>query len=604
MTALRSLVAVAGLLLIYATLAWLSISSKSPIYDEPLHVSASLAARQLADYRVDPEDPALFKHWMALTQPTVSLPTDVPEWQGMPISPWMEWMWSVRAVFAQPPEVTETIIARARAMMLLAAVLVGALTAYWSWKLAGPVAAVIATALFALDPLWLAHGPLAKNDGIATLAFLATAVALWQVGRRATFGWAIALAGATGVALTVKFSGILLAGIIPMVLGIRALLPTPWLMGRTSNPKRLESFGRKFALAAGLSVLAGLTGYLFIWASYGFRHSVTPDPTIVSVTNLESRKLPLLVWIDRYHLVPRAYMQGFAYTVRSTLERNAFLLGEKSAVGWWYYFPVAMAVKTPLATIAAVLLALSLAGVRGGAVFAAKLSNRERLAARLWTLACLGVPTGVYVVTALKSNLNIGVRHMLPIYPFLFIVAAVVLRRYGRVATVLLLVLAVESLTAFPHYIPFFNVAAGGSRGGLRILSDSNLDWGQDLKLLSVWQSQHPGTPLYLSYFGTAEPSAYGIDYLPLSTYLVNQPTTKSTTLPATVQTLPTLPTTLPTGKGIVAVSATHLQGMYVQPEALWFYDTLRAREPLDVLGGSIYLYAWDWDQHAANRAK
>src|SRR5271154_2685323 len=121
----------------------------------------------------------------------------------------------------------------------------------------------------------------------------------------------------------------------------------------------------------------------------------------------------------------------------------------------------------------------------------------------------------------MASDLNIGIRHVLPLYPFIFVAmgwaATMAWERWRRGTGVVLLIvmsaLAVESLGAFPNFIPFFNAAAGGSTGGFHLLGDSNLDWGQDLPLLSDWQHAHPRTPLYLSYFGLADPSYYGIRY-------------------------------------------------------------------------------------------
>lgn len=73
-----------------------------------------------------------------------------------------------------------------------------------------------------------------------------------------------------------------------------------------------------------------------------------------------------------------------------------------------------------------------------------------------------------------------------------------------------------ETLAGYPDYLAFFNLPSGGSRGGLSLLGDSNLDWGQDLPALADWQRQHPEPTLYLSYSGTADPAAYGIRYINL----------------------------------------------------------------------------------------
>jgi hypothetical protein len=135
--------------------------------------------------------------------------------------------------------------------------------------------------------------------------------------------------------------------------------------------------------------------------------------------------------------------------------------------------------------------------------------------------------------------------------------------------------LAAESLAAAPDYLAFFNAAAGGSRGGVRHLGDSNLDWGQDLPLLAAWQARHPDVPLYLAYFGVVDPAFYGIRYRNLpGGYPFGD--------------VPSLPGE---GPAVVAISATKLQCIYLGEDLLPFYRRFGRNEPTAVLGGTIYLY-------------
>jgi hypothetical protein len=189
----------------------------------------------------------------------------------------------------------------------------------------------------------------------------------------------------------------------------------------------------------------------------------------------------------------------------------------------------------------------------------------------------------LYGASAMSSNLNLGLRHMLPVYPFLFIAIGIAFARIMRfrdtaamfVGAVLAAALAAESFAAFPNYIPFFNAGARAYRHELELLSDSNLDWGQDLKLLADWQ-QRPSNRhvrLYLVYFGTAYPEYYGIESTNLLYSMAPGPTAAAPLPPC-----------------VLAVSARHLQGIYVDSR-LNPYVRLQQYAPLDVLGGSIYLY-------------
>jgi hypothetical protein len=183
---------------------------------------------------------------------------------------------------------------------------------------------------------------------------------------------------------------------------------------------------------------------------------------------------------------------------------------------------------------------------------------------------------------AMAGNLNIGLRHVFPVLPFVDVAVGVGLaqvwnnRRLRLVVILLGVGLATETLAAYPDLISFFNVFSGGERGGIRLLGDSNLDWGQDLPLLAEWQRGHPDVPLYLDYFGTCNPAAYGIRYINVPGGYVYGPAPGRAELP-----------------GVAAVSATKLQGLFgIDPR----YDFARrfvGRKPVEVLGGTIYLYSY-----------
>ena len=349
-----------------------------------------------------------------------------------------------------------------------------------------------------------------------------------------------------------------------------------------------------------------------MWSAYGFRFGEAVDPSLgfdrgVLLRETKTKELQLahrdpsrtipqpeidawpdslplraVTFLERHRLMPRAWLYGLWYTYASTLTRGGYLHGAYSDTGWWYFFPLAMLYKTPTATLLALIAAL----VTWIAL------PRRRPTVDAWAATCFLVPLLVYSLSAIGSHLNVGLRHVLPMYPLLFLVIGLAAARLvtwrstigGVLAGVLVLGLAAESLAAWPDYIAFFNVIAGGSRGGIALLADSNLDWGQDLPLLAAWRRAHPDRPLFLSYFGMADPSAYGI---------------------ARVDTPDGYPFPLGHARAwpgkepaYVAISATNLEGVYASDEIRRLYAEVFGRKrPLARLGGSIYVYDWRGDE-------
>jgi 4-amino-4-deoxy-L-arabinose transferase-like glycosyltransferase len=632
-----TLAACALALVFFAALALMSAWSKSPTYDEPLHALGAWLHLHHHDFRVNPEDPPLWKYWPALattpqsikvdltppptTAPASTLPTTSPvqldpKDKSTPAKRYAlvaddiyhEWPFTVDVLYpcgrSQPADSSncpdsDALIQRMRAMMLVFGVALGAVIAWWGWKLGGAVAALTAVTLYCLDPNFLAHAPLVKNDVPLSLVTVSLIVATWRAGRRLTIANLLAVALLCAAAVTVKFSGLLLGPIVVALFLLRALDRSPW----ETFWRRLELRTDKLVMSVLVLILAAGISYGGIWATYLFRFSPSPDPAIqlnlkqmmlyAAMTELRVKhgRMPndeeieqwqpsvttrVIMVMDGMHFLPQAWLNGLLYTYQSALERQTFLMGEYSTKGWWYYFPAAILFKTPLATLLAAALAMG--------VLVVYLRRQGRRSLLSWTAACLAIPPAFFLASAMRSNLNLGLRHILPVLPFIYVsigIAATYTWQHRRkparvVLGVLALGLAVETLASFPNFIPFFNAAAGGPKGGVKLLGDSNLDWGQDLKLLAQWQQDHPNVPLYLTYFGLADPWAYGIRYVNFPGGYRFGPDYEVTSDP-----------------GVLAISATHLQGIYTTDEMRDAYAPLRNVEPIDVLGGSIYLYRW-----------
>jgi hypothetical protein len=589
----------------FVSLSWLAVNSKSPTYDEPLHALAGWLHLRHHDFRIDPEDPPLWKYLAASCNEKgfLEVRLDSPAMARTMADVYYEWDVVHEMLYETPQnmEASDFLIRRSRLMMLTPAIVLGALIAWWSWKLGGAIAMVIATFAFAFDPNFLGHAALVKNDVSFTLAFLAAIAAAWSAGRRLTVANTAALAPACAAAINIKFSALILGPIVAGLLILRAMLGENW----SCFGHALKSRFARLACAAGLCLLCGAASWLAIWACYGFRFGPSPDPSQSlssaqmieylarnqlrasaggrepTTQQLQSWQEPgrvkLLRFLEGHRLFPQAWIVGLLYTWGSALWRDAFLAGKVSATGWWYYFPFAILVKSPIALIVGAI------GAFGVGISALRRPWRGNWTA-LWTAMCLFLPPAVYLAAAMASNLNIGLRHIFPVYPFIYIgiglAAAHAWQLRPRLTRIIVAILAaglaIESMSAFPDYIAFFNVAAGGARGGLGLLGDSNLDWGQDLKLLAHWQQRHPQTKLYLCYSGTADPWAYGIEYTNVPGGYPRGPARQHAQEP-----------------GVLAISASKLQHISIDATLKTEYGALRNRKPLEVLGGTIYLFDW-----------
>ena len=631
----------AALLVVFAALSYSAALKKSATYDEPLHVLGGFLHRHYKDFRVNPEDPALFGWLVSLPNPKSSLTVDLtnPRYGAIVEEVGHQWPFIWQTLYQTRGNDEQRVLNRSRAVCTAVGVILGALIAAWSYRLAGGAAAVGATALYALCPNFLAHASVVKNDVTLSCVLLAVCYTTWLVGRRASPLRLAALALLCGAALGVKYSGVLAGPVVALLLAVRALMPWPWEFVRLN----LDTRGKRLAAALAACAACAVVAYGTVWAAYGFRFRPTPAADVYfNMSNLErlakikqlqarherarmrieargetpteenlppiterafrEHRPPLAVrsvlWMNERGVLPQGWLAGFLYTFATTQLRSTYLNGEIQNVGRWEFFPLAMLYKTPAATLVAALGAAAVTLVigrlkpkrlRAGVAAPATVAARELPRLDAWAHVCLWVAPILYGLSALSANLNLGLRHILPVYPFLFIGIGVVVakvvarwRAIGFVAVELLaLLLMIETLAAYPDFIAFFNVFAGGSRGGLALLGDSNLDWGQDLKALAQWQRENPGKKLYLSYFGIADPAYYGVkaQYLPGGYVFATSDNPQRNPDPGE--------------PAVIAVSATNLQGIYFDPATRVAYHQMQLHEPLNVLGGSIYLYTY-----------
>jgi 4-amino-4-deoxy-L-arabinose transferase-like glycosyltransferase len=533
----------AGALALFFAQLLVAAPGKSAAFDEHYHLTAGYTYLRTGDFRLATTHPPLMGVIGALAllgRDDLALPLDHPAWQAGD-----RFLFADVFVWEANTDSVGMILTARYPIMAVGGLLVVALF-LWARRWIGLAGAWVVIALAAVDPNLLGHARVVTTD-LGLTCFLL--LALWRLwvwledgGWRNGLGFGLC----AGLAMGAKFTGLF---IWPAALLIVVLYPS---LGAKVIVPRL----------AGL-VGAGLVALGVLWTIYRFDVGYLADGVL---------PLPLpapFYWQQLYNTFFRIVdLQGARYD---------FFWGEASNGGWWYYFPVALAVKTPLP-----LLILALAG----GVAAVRRWGWRRSAV-LWVLPAL------FLLLGLSGVLTIGYRHILPIVPLLILLAghaapamwplrpASVRQLWSTgIVVVLLLWAMVGSLRLFPHQEAFFNELAGPWPNWSNLLVDSNLDWGQDLPALRDVMAERGIGEVNLAYFGKAVPEKYGVRYRPLYGYLrfVDGAEVRAYN-PHTPE------------PGWYAVSATSLRLGLHQADTLDLYAAFRERRPDARAGYSIYLY-------------
>jgi 4-amino-4-deoxy-L-arabinose transferase-like glycosyltransferase len=582
--------------IVFAALRGYGVTGTSAAFDEPAHLTAGYAALTAGDYRVDPTHPPLLRMWAAL--PLLAWHVAPPDLRAIDRADPAGWLRATTPFtrhYLYRGHDADRLLNAGRMMIVVWGIVLGVFVFLWTRELFGDVAAALALVCYTIAPNLGAHARLVTTDFGEACFFFGAVYFFWRFCRPADAPVPLArrwksraaaapppdsaaradrrdLAAAAlcaALAVVTKFSGVVLAPVLVLLLAVAVLR------------SRLT-----LAQAAAAAGMFAVSSFVIIWAAYGFRYapSHTPGWLFHVEANPVVRQHPgplfaAAAWIDAHHLLPNAFVDGFVYSQASARALPSFLAGDVSTHGWWYYFPLAYAIKTPLAIL--VLLAAGLI---------AYTKRRRELGAT--TLAFLIGPAAVFLAVAMTSEINLGVRHILPVYPFAIVAVAAGARelmatagRSGAIAVAVLIAFGgVEVARVYPNTLTFFNAAVGGPDGGADYLTDSNIDWGQHLKRLKRWMDRHAVRRLNLAYFGSAAPSYYGIDRTDLPGSVFEQRVTAKPQLP-----------------GYVAISRTVLSGVYLPPRWRYYYRGFQDLEPVAEIGHTILVYWVDtWPEPGA----
>jgi Dolichyl-phosphate-mannose-protein mannosyltransferase len=511
--------AVVALLLILSAQIIHAIHGQSLTWDEDDHIFAGYESWKTHDFGLNPEHPPMVK--FLATLPLLPLHLNVPPLQHRFFKS-EAYFDGYQLLFHNGPAdgghyTADTLVFRTRLPTLFFAIAAALLVFFAAREMFNVRAGLIALTLFCFDPNLLAFGAYVTTDMAASCTIFATIYALWRYLQRPTPARLIVTGIAAGLALAAKHSTVLLAPMLVLLLA--GELAARALAARRPRDAKQTTLARTaLQYAAALAVIT-IVGVTVLWAFYGFRYAARPAPLALSpsltdyVGPLAGIQARGLLFAARFHLLPESYLYGLADVRKMANDMPSFFFGHVYQHGIWYYFPVVFLIKSTLTLL--ISLALTLFAIARGWL---------RNPRALWFLIA---PPALYFTVAMSSHLNIGARHILPVWVFCCVLAGAGLsaliqhnRRWLYPVAALLLFQIATTLHASPSYIAYSNEAWGGPTHTYRYLSDSNTDWGQQLLATSDYLRDHHITHCYFAYFVTpfVLPKDYGIPCTYLST--------------------------------------------------------------------------------------
>lgn len=518
----------------------LSIKEKVATFDEPAHLPAGYSYLITKDFRMNPEHPPLIKMISAFPFLFLKLknPVEQDNWKGTD-----SFAFGKEFLYHSGGD-ADRIIFLGRIPIILLSCVLGLLVFSWAKELFGLKAGVFALFLYTFCPNILAHSRLVTQDIGVSLFITLAAYCLWRYLVKPN-NLSLILSGITlGLALLSKFNAIVLIPVFIIFIYIY----------RPKN-KISHFFVPPFLIFS----IALLT----IWLGYGFeagkilekkKEYNTFDQLI---KNYPEPVKNTVCSLGKHLCVPvPSYFKGLGWLAHAYIEKHeSFLWGRHFRGGSLLGFLLAFIIKTPIPFLIFIFLSLFIA------IKNKLLLKKDQVF--LWVF-----PLVIFIISAFCA-LGLHIKYILPVYPFLCIFISQIVNsgffhlRLFRLTTLGMCAwYLLGTFSIYPHYLAYFNEFIGGPKNGYKYLVDSNLDWGQDLKLLKKYLDKNNIKEIKLAYFGTAEPDYYKIKYQKLGPFEAVS--------------------------GWVAVSATYLQGVHVVKKG---YEWLKHYKPVTQIGYSIFVY-------------
>ena len=500
-------VLVAALIAIYLFQMLSSVHEQSQTWDEQDHIFAGYMSWKTSDFGLNPEHPPLVKY--VATIPILNMQLSVPKIQPRDFK--VDAFLNGKDFLYKNDGIK--ILWRTRVMATIFS-LIGALVVFFcAAEMFGSTAGLFALALFVFEPNLIAHGAYVTTDMALSAFMLATIYTFYRFTQKPTIGRMLLVGLAFGLVISSKHSGVLL---LPMLVAL-AITEIILRRGKSSDANAPKLNVQR--MITGFAVFSALALFI-LWAMYGFRFTSRPPglelhPSFADyIQGLNPRNHWLIATVARFHLLPESYLYGLADVRMLSDYMPTYIFGKVYAHGVWYYFPVSFVVKSTLAFL--LLLIITIVAI------ATRAFNKRR------EILYMVIPTVIYLGVAMSTGINIGARHVLPLWLLLSVLisgAAVSLlsrdRRWMYALGVLLLAHAVTTVQSYPqNYIPYSNALFGGPSNTYKVLSDSNTDWAQQLHSTRRYLESRGIKDCWFAYFaaGGVDTSYYGIPCKPLPT--------------------------------------------------------------------------------------
>ena len=551
-------------------LAW-AAKRNSITWDEDDHIYAGYMSLRHGDFGLNPEHPPLVKQLAAL--PTLPMTLKMPLLKGREFKH-EAFLGGQDFIFRND---AETVLFRARMAAALLTILLATLIFFAAREMFGSGAGLVALALFVFDPNVLAHGAVVGTDMGLSCFMFATVYAFYRYVKAPSLGRLILVGIALGLTFASKHTGILL---VPILL----LLSLTEIFHKGETVEGTDSAGKRAGRLAIAFVVISALALTTLWAVYGFRYAARGvglemnPPLAESIHHMSrAREIRLLETVARYHLLPESYIYGLADVRIMSDYYTSYLFGKIYPHGIWFYFPAAFAIKSTLPLL--FLLGLTVWMIATGRL-------------RCWReVLFLTIPPAVHLAVAMSAGMNIGLRHILPMYPFLYALAggaAAKLMENGRkwiyAVAALVLFQVITTTRVFPAYMAYANELWGGPSRTYKYLSDSNVDWGQQLKSTKTYLERKGIKDCWFIYFaeGPVRMKDYGIPCKPLVT-IGTLWLDEELDIPPSVD-------------GSVLISAGTLSGFEFGPGPLNPYEVFKLRQPTDVIDYAVFVFNGHFD--------